>query len=131
MEIKVLQQYSDLIKEKEDIKRRLENIKKRTDVVSDVVQNGLGHMKITGVDWKRKELIDKYENLLIKAQTKVEELKVQIEEFIQNIEDSNLRQIFRYKYLDDKNWIQIGFLMKATEDKVRKKHDRFLKKFQK
>lgn len=132
MNIKILQQYNSLIKEKNNLEHRLENIKKMTELTHDVVQSGVKkYIPIVGVDWKRKELIDKYEKLIDKACFKVDELKIQIEEFIQKIDDSETRQIFRHKYIDEKSWIQIGFLMNATEDKVRKKHDRYLKKFQK
>ena len=126
----LLSQYNELIKERDDLKRRLENVKKRSELTSDVVQIGIKRYgTIVGADWKRMELINKYQESINKAYIKVEELKLQIENFIQSIGDSALRQIFRYKYIDEKNWIQIMHLMKYnSEDTARKKHDRFLEK---
>ena len=126
----LLQQYNDVIKERNDLEKRLERIKKKSEIASDTVQKGVKHyIAIVGYDVKRKILIDKYEKLLNNAYLKVDEIKVKIEEFIQTIEDSATRQIFRYKYSDEKNWVQIMFLMNYnTIDKARKKHDRFLEK---
>lgn len=49
-----------------------------------------------------------------------------------------MRQIFRYRYKDCKNWIQIAHEMNRiykkkeyNEESVRKKHDRYLKKLNK
>ena len=126
----LLQQYSEVIKERNDLEKRIERIKKKSEIASDTVQKGVKHyIAIVGYDVKRKLLIDRYEKLLNNAYLKVDEIKVKIEEFIQTIEDSATRQIFRYKYIDEKNWVQIMFLMNYnTIDKARKKHDRFLEK---
>lgn len=126
----LLQQYNDVIKERNDLEKRLERIKKKSEIASDTVQKGVKHyIAIVGYDVKRKILIDKYEKLLNNAYLKVDEIKVKIEEFIQTIEDSATRQIFRYKYVDEKNWVQIMFLMNyKSESKARMMHDRFLEK---
>lgn len=126
----LLQQYNDVIKERNDLEKRIERIKKKSEIASDTVQKGVKHyIAIVGYDVKRKLLIDKYEKLLNNAYLKVDEIKVKIEEFIQTIEDSATRQIFRYKYIDEKNWVQIMFLMNyKSESKARMMHDRFLEK---
>lgn len=126
----LLQQYSEVIKERNDLEKRIERIKKKSEIASDTVQKGVKHyIAIVGYDVKRKLLIDKYEKLLNNAYLKVDEIKVKIEEFIQTIEDSATRQIFRYKYVDEKNWVQIMFLMNyKSESKARMMHDRFLEK---
>lgn len=126
----LLQQYNDVIKERNDLEKRIERIKRKSEIASDTVQKGVKHyIAIVGYDVKRKLLIDKYEKLLNNAYLKVDEIKVKIEEFIQTIEDSATRQIFRYKYIDEKNWVQIMFLMNyKSESKARMMHDRFLEK---
>ena len=59
----------------------------------------------------------------------------EIEDYIETIPFSEIRQIFRYRYLDNKNWVQIAHEMnnlykkkEYTENSVRHKHDRYLEK---
>ncbi len=66
---------------------------------------------------------------------KLEIKKIEIEDYIETIPFSEIRQIFRYRYLDNKNWVQIAHEMNKlyqakeyNEDSVRMKHDRYLKK---
>lgn len=66
---------------------------------------------------------------------KLEIKKQEIENYIETIPFSEIRQIFRYRYLDNKNWVQIAHEMnklykskKYNDDSVRKKHDRYLEK---
>lgn len=66
---------------------------------------------------------------------KLEAKKQEIEDYIETIPFSEIRQIFRYRYLDNKNWIQIAHEMNKlykredyTENSVRCKHDRYLEK---
>ena len=61
--------------------------------------------------------------------------KLEIMNYIETIPFSEIRQIFRYRYLDNKNWVQIAHEMNRlykgkeyNEDSIRKKHDRYLKK---
>lgn len=52
----------------------------------------------------------------------------QIEYDLNKIEDTEIRQIIRYKYEDDLNWIQIMHKMDyPSESKARMKLERFLK----
>lgn len=66
---------------------------------------------------------------------KLEIKKIEIEDYIETIPFSEIRQIFRYKYLDNKKWVQIAHEMnnlykkkEYTENSVRCKHDRYLEK---
>lgn len=125
----ILEEYNSLIKEQKEIKDKLEKIKKKTELVSDVVQCGVKHyMSITGIDINRLNAIEKYKQKLEKANKNIELLKNKIEDYIQNIKKSEIRRIFRYRYIENKNWIQIMFLMQYNSpDTARKKHDRYLK----
>jgi len=80
--------------------------------------------------------IDVLEIKLQKFKDKLEIKKQEIEDYIETIPFSEMRQIFRHRYLDNKNWIQIAHEMNErykredyNEDSVRMKHDRYLKKF--
>ena len=61
--------------------------------------------------------------------------KQEIESYIETIPFSEIRSIFRVRYIDNKNWIQIAHEMNRlyqrkeySEDSVRHKHDRYLEK---
>lgn len=77
-------------------------------------------------DRKESRLI-KYNNLLCRRKQKCEDMKLQIEEFINNIPDSRTRRIFQYKYIDGLEWLPIAMrLGKIHESYPRKIHDRYL-----
>lgn len=50
--------------------------------------------------------------------------------YIENIEDSMMRQIFTYRYVSGLTWYQVAMRLGGgnTDDGVRKAHDRYLKK---
>ncbi len=123
-------QYCDLKKEIQDLEKRIDNIKKTTEMVADSVQNGYKHRAIIyGVDLTRRRKLHMYENKLQIFYDKLFEEQNQIEDYIETISKSDIRQIFRYKYIDGLNWYQIQIMMKYEhEDTARKKHDRFLEK---
>lgn len=126
-----LLEYSDLVKEIKDLDRRIKNVEKQSEMVADVVQNGVnGRAVIYGVDVKRKLKLDKYKKKLNEFKLKLSDANLELEEFIQKIPSSKTRQIFRYKYYDDLMWFQIADKMGYNnEDAPRKNHDRFLEKF--
>ena len=123
-----LVEYCDLKKEIEDLEKRIDKIHKTSEMVSDTVQNGYKHRAVIyGVDLKRKRKLNMYENKLQEFYDKLFEEQNQIEDYIETIPQSNIRQIFRYRYIDGFNWLQIMHLMKyKSESTARMKHDRFL-----
>ncbi len=57
------------------------------------------------------------------------ELK-KINQFIQNIDDSQMRLILTYRYIDRLTWQQIAFRIGESDEQYpRKKHNAFLKKY--
>ena len=136
---KELEEVFDLPKEIEQLEERITRIRKQSEMVSDIVQNGYKrHAVIYGVDIMRKYKIEKNENKLREFKKKLEQKKQEIEDYIETIPFSELRQIFRYRYLDGMNWIQVAHAMNEkyknnnriyTQDSVRCKHDRFLEKY--
>ena len=134
-----LEQLFHMRKEIENLQDRINKKEKTDPIVSDVVQNGYKrHAVVTGVDITRiitiQTLQDKYAN-------RIEQLKLQVQEtenYINNIPFAEIRSIFRFRYIDNLNWIQIAHKMndlyknkdknKYTENSVRHKHDRFLEK---
>lgn len=121
-------QYCDLKKEIEDLEKRINKIHKTTEMISDTVQNGYKHRAVIfGVDLTRKRKLHMYEDKLQEFYDKLFEEQNKIEDYIEKIPKSDIRQIFRYKYIDNFNWLQIMHLMKyKSESTARMKHDRFL-----
>lgn len=89
------------------------------------------HYKVVAVSPKYEEEMNKYLDILSDRKVKAIENLNFLESFINKIEDSRLRLIFEYKYVDQYSWEKIAFKLGngATADSIRKEHDRYLKKF--
>lgn len=120
-------QYCDLQEETRKLKNRIDKLRNQSEMVSDVVQNGYKHHAVIyGYDIYRANKINRLETILQKRYDDLLNLQIEIEEYISTIKDSKTRQIFEHRYIDNMNWIQVGYQMKSTADAVRMKHDRFL-----
>ena len=154
MDKNILIEYADMKEEIKDLRRRIEQNKKELSrlngqIVMDSVSCGkkgkkpLGTVKITG---RPVTAISRKESLLNKRIHRLEELEeglleltIQVDEYIETIEKSELRIIFRLYYIDDLTWYQVALRMnqnfpkrkvKYTEDNCRMRHNRFLEKIE-
>ena len=154
MDKNILIEYADMKEEIKDLRRRIEQNKKELSrlngqVVMDSVSCGkkgkkpLGTVKITGrpvTAISRKEsLLNKRIRRLEKLEEELLELAIQVDEYIETIEKSELRIIFRLYYINDLTWYQVALRMnqsfpkrkvKYTEDNCRMRHNRFLAKIE-
>ena len=154
MDKNILIEYADMKEEIKDLRRRIEQNKKELSrlngqVVMDSVSCGkkgkkpLGTVKITGrpvTAISRKEsLLNKRIRRLEELEEELLELTIQVDEYIEAIEKSELRIIFRLYYIDDLTWYQVALRMnqnfpkrkvKYTEDNCRMRHNRFLEKLE-
>ncbi len=123
-------QYCNLEEEIGKLEKRIDRIQKQSEMVSDVVQNGYkGHAVIYGYDCYRKYKLEKLEQLLKQRHDRLLDLQIEIEEWIDTIQDSDIRQIFEHRYIDNMSWIQVQLAMNYRhENAARMKHDRFLQK---
>lgn len=135
----ILIQYSDLVEEVKDLRRRIEKLQDdidKLDPVKDSVKGTrrdgtIGSISITGFPspryYKLKEMLYKRQRSLSEKEDELLELINQVEDYINSIKDSRIRRIIRYRYIDDLNWVQVARKMgkKATADGCRKAHDRF------
>ena len=117
-------------------------------LVSDVVACGkkrckpLKTVRITGYDIKRAgsvsvKLTEERCRLRL-LEEELLELLTQAEEYIESIEDIEIRNILSLYYIEDMTWVQVAAGMNDlynrkgrktyTEDSCRKKHDRFFEK---
>lgn len=131
----MLSQSLELRKEIEDLKSRIAKVEKQKDIVSDTVQSSSGfpytkhNIGVTGVSARKYELLKEYNKKLNKFMIKLLQMQNEIEDFIETLDNAELRRIMRYRYIDGFGWIKIMHLMEyESESKARMRHDRFLEK---
>lgn len=150
MDKNILEQYLELKEEIRDLQdridrdeRRLEKIRKE-GVVSDTVKGTrsdgtFGPIKITGYPIPEhnqvKNMIKKRVAKLHILEDDLQNAINEVDEFIGKVPKSDLRMIFRFRYLDDMTWAVVALNMndrfpkrriKYTEDSCRMRHDRYL-----
>lgn len=135
-----------------DLRRRIAADQKKIDqlqhtTVSDSVSCGkkgkkpIRTVKIKGFPKaeieRRIALMERRQAKLAMLETDLVEKQLQVEEYIQTIQKSELRIMFRLYYIDSLTWYQVALKMnqmfpkrkiKYTDDNCRKRHDRFLEK---
>ena len=148
----LLIQYCELRGEIKDLRERIDNDKRRLrkieeeGVVSDTVtgtrEDGtIGAIKITGFPLPEYSKVNAMlKKRIAKLQIMEDELLEAVnavDDFINSIPKSDLRQIFRFYYIDDMTWARVALNMndrfpkrriKYTEESCRKRHDRYLEK---
>jgi len=131
-----LEEIFHIKKEIVDLEKRIERIEKQSTMVADAVQRGYKRRAIIyGVDVKRAYKLQSNYERLKKFKIMLVDKEKEIENYIETIPFSEIRQIFRYRYLDGMNWIKVAHQMNNkynnrdyNDDSVRKKHDKFLEK---
>lgn len=139
----ILIEYADMKEEIKDLRRRIEQGRKELDklenmVVTDSVtcgKKGKKPLKTVKVVGRPKMAINRKTEILRQRIARLGALEVelleltnQVEEYISEIDDSRMRRIFRYRYIDDLSWQQVAYKMgrKHTSEGCRKAHDRYL-----
>ncbi len=150
MDKSILSEYADMKEEIKDLRRRISEDQKWIDrlqrtIVSDSVTCGkkgkkpIRTVKIKGfpqveID-RRIELMKRRQAKLQMLETDLIKKQMQVEEYIQTIQKSELRTMFRLYYIDNLTWYQVAMRMnqifpkrriKYTEDNCRIRHNRFL-----
>lgn len=145
----ILIEYADMKEEIKDLRRRIEKIQKELDklhgqIVVDSVSCGkkgkkpLGTVKITGrpvgVISRKKQLLNKRTRKLEELEEELLEMTIQVEEYIESIEKSELRIIFRLYFLDDLSYPKVADQMnkmfpkrriRYTDENIKKKIQRY------
>ena len=129
-----LEQYAKLKKEIKYLENKIAKLEKRNPIVADSVQIGfIGKRKkitaISGIDVRHQGRISQYRNKLHNFKIKLQQMQIEIEDFIESIEDGDLRLILRYRYEDGFSWIKIMHLMDySSESKAKMDVQRFFEK---
>ena len=143
MTSEVLKQYTDLLREIEEVKERIRITEKELQKiidegeVTDMVRGGEGgiqHFTITGFpyrDFSRKRTLLKNRKItLLSLEAEIEDSLNSVVEFIASIDNSHDRRIISMRVIDKMTWRQIAQSMGGnnTEDSVRKRFERFLER---
>lgn len=132
---KDLLQIDKLRRELIDLQRRKKLLsEKPVKVVMDSVQSSSREFPYTrhttiveGIEDKKN--IRKYKHLIYDKEEKLQKLINEIEYELNNIDDSEIRQIIRMRYEDGFSWSKIAIILKYENEEVpRKRLNRYLDK---
>lgn len=131
------EQYIDLLREIGKLEKKIISLEKRDGkMVFDTVQGSQAYVpfqqhvitvrgiQFTGFEVNQLTKILKERRAMAKIQVK------QIEQFINGIPDSLMRQIFTMRYVSEERytWDKIGAELGYDESTLRQKHDNYLKR---
>ena len=141
---RALEQYNSLKQEKADNERIINNIEKRIAELEekgykekDSVSGGNGgiqHFSIEGFPYPRyhreKSLLILRKKRWSETEEKLDKQISEIEEYLNSIDDSQMRRMIKYKYIEELSWQQVAERMGGgnTADGCRMAVDRYLKK---
>lgn len=139
MDKDILIQYSDLVEEVKDLRRRIQKLQDDIDKLEPVKDSvkgtrrdgTIGSITISGYPvpayYRYKRQLEKREAVLREKEDELLELVNAAEEYVAGISDSKMRRILRYRYIDNLNWTQVAVRMgkKYTADSCRMLHSRF------
>lgn len=136
----LLCQYNDIKIEIKELEVRIENLKKKKiKIERDNVKGSNPHFPyeprtftVEGYDYvgaDKKEFRLKILSKTLKDRLeKCEDLKLKIEQFINDIPDSRTRRVFQYRYVDEMEWLPIAYRIGKYDESYPRKviHDRYL-----
>ena len=147
MDKNVLIQYCDMKEEIKDLRRRITETEKQIwkiaeeGTVKDTVSGGMGgiqHFVVEGMpvpELSRKRLLlNKRKAILLEKENELLKLTMQVDEYIETIEKSELRIIFQLYFLDGLSYPKVADHMnqmfpkrciKYTDENIRKKIQRY------
>lgn len=152
MDKAILIEYADMKEEIKDLRRRIEADRREIErlmkmSVADSVtcgKKGRKPLQVVRIQGKPEARIGRKEKALERKIALLEDLEAsllekqtEVEEYIQQIEKSRIRIMFRLYYIDGLTWEMVAMKMNYifpkkripfTKDSCRKLHDRFLEK---
>lgn len=125
-----LGQYKCLCLEIKELENRLNNLKSQE--VTDKVLASASDFPYTQYELKIKgyeddKYIEKIRARLIRRIRRCKKLRLEIEDFIEGIEDSRIRLVFQLRYIEGKSWVYISKqLGSSNESYARMIHNRYI-----
>lgn len=138
-----LEQLNDLHKEIAELEAAIVRLRQqKTETATDKVRASgkyfpyvNGYKTISGfnmaADGKRKELLDKKELILMRRKRKAEETELRIMEYINSVQDSKIRRIMQYRFIDGYKWDKIGKIIHCDRTYPKKLIDNYLEENEK
>ena len=113
---------------KKEIKQIEERIKEIDDTFLSANRiNGMRYEKrLSNPQEQRMILIEKYDKRLEEKKDEALKELMKIEDFIDSINDPEIRMIFRYRYIELMEWNKIVMLVHMSERTVFRKHREIL-----
>ena len=138
MDKKILEDYIDACEFIKETEAEIKKLKKKRKTVIDKVRGsnpdfpyqpqsfGIAGTTTTYAD---EDLIKSEEHILETQKRQAEELKLGVEEWMQEI-PFRMQRIIRYKFFNRLSWEEVAMLMKckAGGEAMRKEYDRFMQK---
>ena len=126
---KRLEQYRDLKGEIQELKDKIDHLANDdsligNDVINDYRTGYPRPQAVVGIDRKEYEKLKREYNARIVA---YDQICLEIEDFIGGIDDSQLRRIFRMRYIDGMRFKDIGKKLYLDRSSISKKIDGYLK----
>ena len=149
MDRNILVQYCEVMEEIKDLRARIKKLDKFLEnppIVSDTVRGTrrdgtIGPIKISGIpdpEYRSKMNVrERYRKILELKEAELLELTCKAEEYIESIEKSELRIMFRLYFIDGLSYLQVARRMngmfpkrrvKYTDENVKKRIQRFFEK---
>ncbi len=138
MDKAILEQYIDaceLIKETEADIRRVK--KQRMTILQDRVHGSMHDFPYAAQSFKIQGMaysvvsdpgaLEAYERLLVDRKAKAEEIKVQVEAWLNTV-PQRMQRIIRFKIFEENTWEQVAVRIgrKATAEGIKKEYQRFM-----
>lgn len=149
MSKEILLQYSVIMEEIKDIRRRIQGLNKFLDsppIVADTVTGShedltIGSIKVTGIPdpvyHRKARAKERYKKLLDMKEGELSDMTVRAERYIESIQNPELRIMLRLYYIDGYSDPKVAHCMnqmfpkrgkKYTDENIKKRRQRFLKK---
>lgn len=118
------------------LKLEIEDLTYRIRKIENILHGGAS--RFDSMPWlgEKKDTLGNFLPQLVDLQDSLQSRRAQalleikrLEQFIQSIDDSQLRQIFTLRYIDNLSWHQVAWRLGGnTADSARMSHNRFLQK---
>lgn len=139
MDKTILDDYIDACEQIAEIKKEIAILKKKRNTIIQTNVSGSNpefpyeqkHFKIQGttITVREDSQLRYQEKILKERQANAEQLKQQVEEWMNTI-PNRMQRIIRYKIFENRTWEQVAAKIgrKATGEGIRKEFDRFMRK---
>ena len=142
----LLIQYIDLLQERKELQNRIDKLQLKLQRINDegnvrdAVRGGNGGLQTFHIDGfpiveedETKYLLHKNMRLLKQRETDIQEKLVEVESYLNSLDDSRMRRMITKRYIEGKKWSQVAIEMgkRYSEESCQKQMERFLKEIRK